>query len=98
MQPQAHVQLLNNIIDFGMDPQVALDAPRLCYTDGRQVAFEKQLQEDMEGGLSNRGHEIVFDLPTGFTFGGGQIIMVHPETGSLVAGSDPRKDGCAAAL
>jgi gamma-glutamyltranspeptidase/glutathione hydrolase len=98
MQPQAHVQILSNMIDFGMDPQVALDAPRVCYTDGRRVAVEKQLLDQMEAGLSNRGHEIVFDLPTGFTFGGGQVIMVDPETGSLIAGSDPRKDGCAATL
>ncbi len=98
MQPQAHVQILSNIIDFGMNPQVALDAPRVCYTEGPRVAVEKQLLNQMELGLGNRGHEIVFDLPTGFTFGGGQVIMVDPETRSLAAGSDPRKDGCAAAI
>ena len=37
----------------------------------------------------------VWETPYGQQFGGGQVIMVHPENGALIAGSDPRKDGCA---
>lgn len=98
MQPQAQVQILSNIIDFGMNPQVALDAPRVCYTGGRQVSIESEFPKLVQIELRNRGHEIGFELPMEFSFGGGQIILVDPEMKSLIAGSDPRKDGCAAAI
>jgi gamma-glutamyltranspeptidase/glutathione hydrolase len=98
MQPQGHVQVLNNIVDFGMNPQTALDSPRFRYLTGHQVALEKPLLERAQDSLISRGHDIVPKLPKGMSFGGGQIILKDPQTGSLVAGSDPRTDGCAAAI
>lgn len=93
MQPQGHVQVLLNQYDFNMDPQRALDAPRVrVYADGA-VALEDAFDNDTRLGLAARGHKLV-QTEAG-EFGGGQIILLDPETGALAAGSDPRKDGCA---
>jgi gamma-glutamyltranspeptidase / glutathione hydrolase len=94
MQPQGHLQVVADIVDFGMDPQQALDAPRLRFNDGRRVAIEHGLPEKVYADLRTRGHDLEV-TSNGRPFGGGQIIMVHPETGVLMGGSDPRKDGCA---
>jgi len=96
MQPQGHIQVLLNIIDFGMDVQTALDAPRFRYIQGSECAFELGISSAVLQELAQKGHRIVeLDDPYSQQFGGGQVIMVHPTTKSLLAGSDPRKDGCA---
>lgn len=93
MQPQGHVQVLLNQTDFGMDPQHALDAPRVrVYGDG-SIALENAFDNDTRLEMQSRGHKLV-QADTD-EFGGGQIILLDPETGALAAGSDPRKDGCA---
>jgi gamma-glutamyltranspeptidase/glutathione hydrolase len=97
MQPQGHVQVLLNIIDFGMDVQTALDAPRFrYYHQGNACAFEKGIPPEVLKGLTEKGHRIIeLEDPYSQDFGGGQVIMVQPDNGALIAGSDPRKDGCA---
>jgi len=96
MQPQGQVQVLLNIIDFGMDVQTALDAPRFRYIQDNECAFEPGFPSDVLQTLANKGHQIVkLDDPYSQQFGGAQAIMVHPSTKALIAGSDPRKDGCA---
>ncbi len=96
MQPQGHVQVLLNIIDFNMGVQTALDAPRFRYIQGNKCAFEPGIPPSVLQELANKGHHIVKgDDPYSQQFGGGQAIMVHPQTKALIAGSDPRKDGCA---
>ena len=96
MQPQGHVQVLLNIIDFGMGVQTALDAPRFRYIQGNECAFEPAIPPSVLQGLADKGHRIAeLDDPYSQEFGGGQAIMVHPSTKALIAGSDPRKDGCA---
>lgn len=93
MQPQGHVQVLLNVNDFNLDPQRALDAPRVrIYGDGT-VALEGAFDNDTRLGLQARGHKLL-QAETD-EFGGGQMILLDPETGALAAGSDPRKDGCA---
>lgn len=93
MQPQGHVQVLLNQCDFKMDPQRALDAPRVrVFADGA-VALEHAFDNDTRVTLMSRGHKLVNAIPG--DFGGGQIIAIDPETNALAAGSDPRKDGCA---
>ena len=91
MQPQGHVQVLMNLLHFGMDPQEALEAPRFRHLEGRRVTVEA-LPPHVAAGLERRGHEIV--SPEGFAFGGAQAI-VRLERG-WAAASDPRKDGMAA--
>ncbi|NVM27036.1 MAG: gamma-glutamyltransferase [Desulfobacterales bacterium] len=96
MQPQGHVQVLLNIVDFSMDVQTALDAPRFRYIQGSGCAFEPGIPSSVLQELTNRGHRVVeLDDPYSQEFGGGQAIMVHPSAKTLIAGSDPRKDGCA---
>jgi gamma-glutamyltranspeptidase/glutathione hydrolase len=97
MQPQGHVQVLSNILDHGMDPQQALDAPRFYFQGQHRFLIERELGAATYAGLESRGHAIEQRTQQG-QFGGGQVIAVHPESGALLAGSDPRKDGCAVAF
>jgi gamma-glutamyltranspeptidase/glutathione hydrolase len=88
IQPQGHVQVMLNSIDFGMDPQQALDAPRVVWRFGTSISIENGIDEKS---LTALGHDVI--TPNGF--GGGQMIVIDPESGMLLGGSDPRKDGCA---
>jgi len=91
MQPQGHVQVLLNILHFGMDLQEAIDVPRFRHLEGRKVAIEG-LTTAVRRGLEARGHEIVG--AEGTTFGGAQAIVRLAR--GWAAASDPRKDGMAA--
>ncbi len=97
MQPQGHVQVAMNMVDYGMDPQVALDAPRFRVDEhgGPAVAVEGEVPLTTRQGLAAMGHDVQTDAALAGGFGGGQVIAVDPETGVLWGGSDPRKDGCA---
>ncbi|GAI78504.1 unnamed protein product, partial [marine sediment metagenome] len=96
MQPQGQIQVLLNIIDFNMSVQTALDAPRFRYIQGNECIFEPGISLSIRQELANKGHHIVkLDAPYSQQFGGGQVIMVNPSNNVLIAGSDPRKDGCA---
>ena len=95
MQPQGHVQVLTNMIDFGMTPQQALDAPRFevaMTLDG--VALESSMDVELQQALEQRGHHLLAPISP-FGFGGGQVIQVDPTSSARLGGSDPRKDGCA---
>ncbi len=94
MQPQGHVQVLCNLLDFGMDVQQALDAPRFNCLEGNLVAFEAGLSHMSRLALEKLGHAVKTNAAPG-TMGGGQIIRIDPNSGVLQGGSDPRKDGCA---
>lgn len=96
MQPQGHMQVLCNLIDFQMLPQEALDAPRFRYVvENNEVYLEKGIEEDIQRALARKGHKVVpFDTMT-LEFGAGQLIILHPDSGALLGASDPRKDGCA---
>ncbi|EDV19401.1 uncharacterized protein TRIADDRAFT_62141 [Trichoplax adhaerens] len=105
MQPQGHVQVMLNMIDFDMNPQQALDAARFCVGSGHKgsaggVNLEKGLPCDTRDNLADMGHD-VSDLIEGHgraLFGRGQIIL-RKEDGNGCrtwwAGSDPRADGLA---
>jgi gamma-glutamyltranspeptidase / glutathione hydrolase len=108
MQPQGHVQVLLNMLAFGMTPQSALDAPRICIGAGtpetgkvldRTVYLEEGISDEVVKGLTALGHEVeVLKNWNRGMFGRGQVIRVHVEDGTRVysGGSDPRGDGCAA--
>jgi gamma-glutamyltranspeptidase/glutathione hydrolase len=98
MQPQGHVQVLSNLVDFGMNPQEALDAPRFRVLEGQRVAVEQNVGAETIQGLRRRGHDVVEEPPLTSTFGGGQAILIDPESGVLSAASEPRKDGAALAF
>lgn len=93
MQPQGHLQVLCNVVDFGMAPQEAVEAPRFRHFDGLRVAVERPAYEEVAGPLQAKGHKVQPADPR--DCGGGQLIEIDPRTGALAAGSDPRKDGCA---
>jgi len=96
MQPQGHVQVLTNLLDHRMDPQRALDAPRFRYDADGTFGIESGFPRSVYAALRSRGHRL--KVGNRGNFGGGQVIAVHPDSGAYLAGSDPRKDGCAVAL
>ena len=93
MQPQGHVQMVVNQVDYGMNPQTSLDAPRWQWLRGKGVALEAAVPAEIVDGLEERGHAVEVQ-PSGGSFGRGQIIRRLP-TGAYLAGSEPRADGCA---
>jgi gamma-glutamyltranspeptidase/glutathione hydrolase len=107
MQPQGHFQVLVNLVDHGMAPQQALDMPRFMLAGpesgpagaqeaGGLVYMEEGWDFAILAELTRRGHRLAPVAGFGrVNFGGGQVIVRNPETGVLVGGSDPRKDGCA---
>jgi gamma-glutamyltranspeptidase / glutathione hydrolase len=95
MQPQGHLQVICNLVDFGLDTQQALNALRFMVT-GDGVVLEEGLSSDVAQGLQGMGHRV--GLASSYQrvgMGGGQVIRRDPETGTLMGGSEPRKDGCA---
>ena len=91
-QPVGQSHVLTNILDYGMDVQEAIDSPRGFHVAGKFEA-ERGIPQAVLAGLAALGHEIkMAEMP----HGGGQAIMLNAN-GVLMAGSDPRKDGCALA-
>lgn len=89
-QPNGHARVLTNMIDYGMDPQAALDAPR-SFAEKGKLRLERGYDEEVFAELAELGHDI--EVPSA-PIGGAQAIMIH-ENGVLEGASDPRKDGCA---
>jgi gamma-glutamyltranspeptidase/glutathione hydrolase len=95
MQPQGHVQVIMNTIDFHMNPQDALDAYRWQWVGNKTIHIEPGFPNHLALQLARMGHNIVPQLDT-FTMGRGQIIWRSKE-GSLCGGTEPRTDGTIAA-
>lgn len=105
-QPQAHVQVLLNMLLFNMDVQQALDAPRFRHWGAHRVSFETSIPQPVIDELQSMGHAtqdplieaahiVTMGSAMGLVFGGGQAVMRKPR--GYVAGSDSRRDGLAAA-
>ena len=89
-QANGHARFVSNLIDFSMDPQAAIDAPR-SFHDGGVTKVERGYSDAVRQALSDKGHDVVVpDTP----IGGAQTIGILP-SGVLVGASDARKDGCA---
>jgi gamma-glutamyltranspeptidase/glutathione hydrolase len=93
MQPQGHVQMVVNQVDYGLNPQSSLDAPRWRWLSDRHIEVEPAVPGRVVAGLRRRGHLVRVQEDTG-SFGRGQIIRRLAE-GAYVAGSEPRADGAA---
>ncbi|MGD9909713.1 MAG: gamma-glutamyltransferase family protein [Candidatus Izemoplasmatales bacterium] len=91
MQPQGHLQVVMNMIDWGMNPQSALDAPRFQWMENETVTVEPSLDPVFIDKLRNRGHLIKVE-PELASFGRGEII-IKTENGHYIAGTEPRCDG-----
>jgi gamma-glutamyltranspeptidase/glutathione hydrolase len=100
MQPQGHVQILCNLVDFGMNLQEAGDAPRYCHegsseptgqemSDGGTLCLESGIGEDVRQALESRGHKV----QTRGSYGGYQAILWDAERGVYWGASEMRKDG-----
>lgn len=90
-QPTGHAHVIGNLVDFGMDPQAAVEAPRMFFEQDH-LSLERGVPEATAEGLAERGHRVIrAEKP----HGGSQMIWVDRERGVLVGASDPRKDGCA---
>ena len=92
-QPVGQAHVLGNMLDFGMDPQAALECPRLFFEDGG-VTVESGISDSLRRALAERGHRIV-PAEADDPLGGGQVIAIDWKRGVLIAGSEPRKDGLA---
>ncbi|WP_166418077.1 gamma-glutamyltransferase family protein [Cochlodiniinecator piscidefendens] len=90
-QSTGHMRFISNMVDFGMDPQSAIDAPR-SFAEGNELRVERGYSNKVRAELSELGHNVV--IPPG-PIGGAQAIKINHETGVLEGASDPRKDGCA---
>jgi gamma-glutamyltranspeptidase/glutathione hydrolase len=91
MQPQGHVQVLLNLIDFGMNLQEAGEAARFRHS-AAGLALESAISADARFGLDRRGHRVISSVGA---FGGFQGILFDHGRGVMMGGSDPRKDGLA---
>jgi gamma-glutamyltranspeptidase/glutathione hydrolase len=91
MQPQGHLQVISNMVDFQLNPQSALDAPRWQWTGERNIIIEKDFTSSIAHELTRMGHKITVSLNSNL-FGRGQIILKNPE-GIYVAGTEKRTDG-----
>jgi gamma-glutamyltranspeptidase/glutathione hydrolase len=105
MQPQGHVQIVVNLVDFGMNLQEAGDAPRFRHTgsqeptgtrmtDGGVVSLESGVPVEVRRELLRRGHRL--QEASGSAFGGYQAIRRDPVSGVYYGESESRKDGAAA--
>ncbi len=89
-QPNGHARFVTNMVDFGMDPQASIDAPR-AFSDKGQMKVERGYSDTVRAELTAMGHNVI--IPD-TAIGGAQAIMIHAD-GVLEGASDPRKDGCA---
>ncbi|MCU4752016.1 gamma-glutamyltransferase family protein [Halobacteria archaeon AArc-curdl1] len=87
MQPQGHLQVISNLVDYGMGEQEALDAPRWRYREDGTLGVEERLPA--QTGLVRKGHDVRILQPS--LFGGAQLVR---RTGDILTGAtEPRKDG-----
>jgi gamma-glutamyltranspeptidase/glutathione hydrolase len=89
-QSTGHARFVSNVVDYGMDPQAAIDAPR-AFAEAGEVRVERGYSEAMREAMAQKGHKLITPVQP---IGGAQAIRIHPD-GLLEGGSDPRKDGIA---
>lgn len=89
-QPAGHARFVTNMVDFDMDPQAAIDAPR-AFSDTGDMKVERGYADSVRAELAEMGHSV--SIPD-TAIGGAQAILVRDD-GVLEGASDPRKDGCA---
>jgi gamma-glutamyltranspeptidase/glutathione hydrolase len=100
-QPQTNLQILHNLLDLEMDPQAAVEAPRWSHLPGTPPRHEGPDELRMEAGfdaqvvddLRRRGHKV--SLVDRWAFGSAKVIMREGESGTWMAGADPRREGYA---
>jgi gamma-glutamyltranspeptidase / glutathione hydrolase len=94
-QPQTLTQVITNIMQFGLTPQQAVEAPRFRWYGRERVGVEPGIAADVRDALTRRGHQVTVQEPSE-EFGGAQVILVTP-SGGRMAGADPRREAYAIA-
>ncbi len=97
MQPQGHAQFLINLIDFKMNLQEAMDAPRIRHMRDKEVYLEDGISKNTVLLLKEKGHFVLENTPEVNQVGGAQAIYLDRSQDVLLGASDRRKDGCAIA-
>ncbi|MBD2580655.1 gamma-glutamyltransferase family protein [Oscillatoria sp. FACHB-1406] len=92
MQPQGHLQMAVNLVDYGLNPQAALDAPRWRFLTRDRVLLESRVPGQLASALAERGHNVGITANVS-EFGKGQMILRWGK--ALVAATESRADGCA---
>jgi gamma-glutamyltranspeptidase/glutathione hydrolase len=95
---QTQPQMLLNALEFDMNVQEAIEAPRVRIYRDRLVDAESRLSEATRAALAERGHQINVLDDWSWVVGGGQGLARDPDSGALMAGADPRRDGYALAI
>lgn len=91
------VQMLLNIVEFGADCQAAIEAPRFRLWENTRMQIETRIAPGVLAELSRRGHHLELVGDFNYVVGGGQSVMIDPESHARLAGADPRRDGYAIA-
>ena len=96
-QPQAHAQFVSNVVDYGMNIQAALEAPRFTklHFGGCDFMMEDRVPEAVRKALEERGHPLTLRGAYSTWMGGGQVVLHDSATGVNYGASSPRKDGAA---
>ncbi|MGH7835692.1 MAG: gamma-glutamyltransferase, partial [Candidatus Binatia bacterium] len=94
-QTQFLAQMICNLLDFGMNVQEAIEAPRWQSESKGRVELEKRFPADVVESLRGKGHEVKVVAPWEPMMGGAEAIMQDPRSGVFMGGADPRRDGYA---
>lgn len=94
---QTTPQMISNVIDHGYSIQAAIEAPRIKATTGARLEIETRIPGEIRDALAALGHDLVPVGEWSTLLGGGQGILIDPDTGAYCAGADPRRDGYALA-
>jgi gamma-glutamyltranspeptidase/glutathione hydrolase len=95
---QTQAQMILNALEFGLNVQEVIEAPRVRVYRDRLVDAEARISSDVRQALGRRGHQVNDIGDWSWIVGGGQGIARDPESGALMAGADPRRDGYALAV
>ena len=97
-QPLAHAQFVSNLVDYGMNIQAAVEAPRFTVTSGQvtcDILIESRVSPEVLSALRQKGHNLIVRAEYTSLMGRGQAVMHNSRTGMNAAASDPRADGVA---
>jgi len=97
-QPLAHAQFVSNLVDYGMNIQAALEAPRFTVSDNTvscDVVIESRIKPEVLQALRDKGHNLTVHKEYSVSMGRGQVVMHNSKTGMNSGASDPRADGVA---
>jgi gamma-glutamyltranspeptidase/glutathione hydrolase len=96
--PQTTTQMISNLLDHGYSIQAAIEAPRIRTYTGTTLEIEGRVPTEVRDELTRRGHDLRVIPDWSPLVGGGQGLMIDPESGAFMGGADPRRDGYAIAI